>query len=66
VLVAAAVLMPAGPASAAGGRITTFKDRAHHVRFPLGITAGPDGNLWFTNTDNNRIGRIDSGAQPRT
>ena len=25
---------------------------------PLGITAGPDGNLWFTESNGNRIGRI--------
>ena len=25
---------------------------------PLGITAGPDGNLWFTEIDGNRIGRM--------
>ena len=25
---------------------------------PAGITAGPDGNLWFTEYDGNRIGRI--------
>jgi virginiamycin B lyase len=25
---------------------------------PLGITAGPDGNLWFTEYGGNRIGRI--------
>src|SRR5262245_56858922 len=25
---------------------------------PLGITAGPDGNLWFTENTGNKIGRI--------
>lgn len=25
---------------------------------PIGITAGPDGNLWFTEFNGNRIGRI--------
>jgi len=25
---------------------------------PFGITAGPDGNLWFTEANGNRIGRI--------
>jgi eukaryotic-like serine/threonine-protein kinase len=27
---------------------------------PSGITAGPDGNLWFTEYDGNKIGRITS------
>jgi len=26
--------------------------------FPLWITTGPDGNLWFTEEHGNRIGRI--------
>jgi sugar lactone lactonase YvrE len=26
--------------------------------YPYGIAAGPDGNLWFTESDNNKIGRI--------
>jgi streptogramin lyase len=25
---------------------------------PVGITAGPDGNLWFTERDGNRVGKI--------
>jgi len=25
---------------------------------PSGITAGPDGAMWFTNANNNSIGRI--------
>ncbi len=25
---------------------------------PFGITAGPDGNLWFAEADSNKIGRI--------
>ena len=25
---------------------------------PQGITAGPDGNIWFAETHNNKIGRI--------
>src|SRR5262249_59552519 len=44
------------------GRITTA---GVITEFPLpdttrlfGITAGPDGNLWFTEFDNNKIGRI--------
>ncbi|MGO9948805.1 MAG: hypothetical protein ACLPWG_18375, partial [Steroidobacteraceae bacterium] len=26
--------------------------------FPSGITAGPDGNVWFTETGTDKIGRI--------
>ena len=32
--------------------------RHHRRREPDGIAAGPDGNLWFTEIDGNRIGRI--------
>jgi streptogramin lyase len=28
------------------------------IRFPMGIAAGPDGALWFTNEGSNSIGRI--------
>ena len=26
--------------------------------YPAGITAGPDGNIWFTEVSGNQIGRI--------
>ena len=29
---------------------------------PSGITAGPDGNLWFTEFNGNKIGRITPGG----
>ena len=38
------------------GVVTTFAD--YHLFFPQDITAGPDGNLWFTNSGGNTIGRI--------
>ena len=31
---------------------------------PIGIAAGPDGNMWFTELGGNRIGRIVTGAGP--
>lgn len=31
---------------------------------PIGITAGPDGNLWFTEFQGNRIGRITDLPRP--
>ena len=33
----------------------------HHCQ-PAGITAGPDGNIWFTEENGNRIGRITPGG----
>ena len=38
--------------------MVTELHRRRHLRAPYGITAGPDGNLWFTNSGNNSIGRI--------
>ena len=63
VLVATAVLfgllaLVQPGASAATGDITIFTDPAGNVDRPTGITVGPDGSLWFTNADNDRIGRI--------
>ena len=39
------------------GRITLYDDTFGDA-VPAGITAGPDGALWFTNVGNNVIGRI--------
>jgi streptogramin lyase len=38
------------------GVLTTFSSPS--ISFPDGITAGPDGALWFTNSASNSIGRI--------
>jgi streptogramin lyase len=43
---------PGGPQTAASGPASSHKE------CPEGITAGPDGALWFTNAGNNSIGRI--------
>jgi hypothetical protein len=40
-----------------GGAITNFTDPS--TNYPDGITAGPDGALWFTDVDNNSIGRLE-------
>jgi sugar lactone lactonase YvrE len=41
------------------GIITGFGDPAGHIHGTVGITTGPDGNLWFTSpTATGRIGRI--------
>ena len=53
------VALTAQPAAAAVGQITTYPG----ISAPFGITAGPDGALWFTNRNNSSIGRITtSGA----
>ena len=53
---AALALLSPTPASAATGAATVFTNP--NVNGPQLIAAGPDGNLWFTNPGNNRIGRI--------
>ena len=47
--------LTAGTAAASGGGNVTIY---YGISGPEGITAGPDGALWFTNTGNNSIGRI--------
>ena len=43
--------------------ITEFTSGITNPAAPVGIAAGPDGNLWFTELSGNRIGRITpSGA----
>ena len=47
--------------SVAGARaatVTEFSDGISLDSRPLGITAGPDGNMWFTEHDGDQIGRI--------
>ncbi len=43
------------------GTITEFPIPTAHS-FTLGIIAGPDGNLWFTENGGNKIGRITPGG----
>src|SRR5256885_5065918 len=38
--------------------ITEFPGDTTTLKNPLGIAPGPDGNLWFTDNQNNKIGRI--------
>jgi streptogramin lyase len=54
---AVGVLGPA-PGGAAAPTITEFAAGLTAGSGPRSITAGPDGNLWFTENDGNRIGRI--------
>ena len=46
-----------GPAAAAVGDITTYVVPGFAT--PTGITTGSDGNVWFTDFSDDRIGRID-------
>ena len=63
-------MLAARPPSAASpptARVSNFTDPS--ISSPDGITAGPDGGLWFTNEGNNSIGRIQSAlgaATPQT
>src|SRR5580704_13809820 len=43
-------------APAAGAAITNYPDPS--IQGPNGMTAGPDGALWFVNSTGNSIGRI--------
>jgi streptogramin lyase len=50
-------MVVAGPALPGPGDVTYFTTPSLDSR-PFGITVGPDGNLWFTESNSNRIGRI--------
>lgn len=54
----AAVLAALPPWSFACGQTITEYPVTTAGAFPLGITSGPDGNLWFTEQQKNKIGRI--------
>ncbi len=58
-LLIAALLAPA--AAAATVQITEFK-LPNTSSGPGGITAGPDGNLWFTEVFGNKIGRLSTAG----
>jgi virginiamycin B lyase len=46
------------------GVVTEFSKGITKGAGPIGIAAGPDGNMWFTELGGNRIGRIVTGARP--
>ena len=52
------LLAPIGPAVAAAGDVTEFSAGITAGSGPLGIAAGSDGNLWFTEVTQHRVGRI--------
>jgi streptogramin lyase len=59
---ALALALSAGGASAATPTIKEFAIPGGAAAYPLAIEAGPDGNLWFTESFANQIGRIDPGG----
>jgi streptogramin lyase len=59
----AAVLGTGTAAATTGGPVVSEFDTGLTSGVSLwGITAGPDGNLWFTEESHNAVGRITPGA----
>ena len=57
------VLTVAAPSVLAlSGKIREFPITTAINSQPVGITAGPDGNLWFTEIASNNIGRISTAG----
>jgi trehalose transport system substrate-binding protein len=48
------------------GKITVVETLPDKISGPEDMTAGPDGNLWFTNTGNDTIGRIAPNGEVTT
>src|SRR2546427_4600664 len=57
ILCLAVIASGAAPSAQARTRVREFPIPTQSSG-PLGITAGPDGNLWFTEFSSNSIGRI--------
>ena len=51
-------LRPRAAAASSTPVVTTYPG----ISSPLGLAVGPDGAIWFTNTDDNSIGRITTGG----
>ncbi|SKG70783.1 hydrolase [Mycobacteroides abscessus subsp. bolletii] len=56
-------LIPSFAAPAATSALVRTKHKLGRLRGPATITAGPDGNLWFTESLANKIGRITPDGQ---
>jgi streptogramin lyase len=57
-VVAGLVLAPASPAAADTGDMFTYVVPGGATAHPEGVTLGPDTNVWFTEFDSNKVGRI--------
>jgi streptogramin lyase len=57
-MVVVSVLIASGLSSLAAAQVINEFPIPTNSSAPFGITAGPDGNLWFTEKDVNKIGRI--------
>jgi|GEM_PF-1164116 len=57
-LALSAVVAPEMAGAASGAKITEFSAGITGIAMPTGIAAGPDGNLWFTESMTSKIGMI--------
>ena len=55
---AVAIALLVGSAATAGPVVFVTTYTGAHINMPFGITAGPDGALWFANENGHSIGRI--------
>ena len=62
VLVAAFLGSGTALATASGPSVSEFETGLTSGVHLWGITSGPDGNIWFTEEDNNAVGRVTPGA----
>jgi len=60
---AALLVLPAGALAAPVGTIRQFPTPSPNSR-PEGIAAGPEGNMWFTERNEDKIGRIALSGSP--
>ncbi len=58
ILTTGLVLFASSPAAAFPPAVTVSSNPGALISDPSGLTAGPDGNLWFTDSDHYSIGRI--------
>src|SRR5436305_11502728 len=54
----ALALLVCGSAVAAPAPLGAFSEFSVPTSQPFGIAAGPDGNLWFTDSAGNQVGRV--------